>query len=277
MRWENRAKQEEREMPGQLSVGRGACKVCNASMVAAAVCMGSSAAWAGSIGIVADRDNTLYENQDGLLSNGAGEAIFTGRTNEPSLRRALLHFDVDSYVPAGATIESATLVLFLTLSVSEDSPVSVHTVLADWGEGASDASGAEGMGAAAQPGDATWAHTFYNTSFWSNPGGDFAPDPLATTSVGGGGAYQWSSAGMIADVQSWLDKPTANFGWIMIGDESINGSAKRFASRTTALPDAAPVLLLEYSEVPGPSGIAIFAMAGVLGCGRRRRHRLRMR
>jgi hypothetical protein len=36
---------------------------------------------------------------------------------------------------------------------------------------------------------------------------------------------------MVSDVQGWLDNPSGNFGWIMIGDESGPLTAKRFDSR----------------------------------------------
>ena len=33
---------------------------------------------------------------------------------------------------------------------------------------------------------------------------------------------------MVADVQAWLDDPSTNFGWIVVGDETQNETAKRF-------------------------------------------------
>ena len=33
---------------------------------------------------------------------------------------------------------------------------------------------------------------------------------------------------MVADVQSWLDNPATNFGWLVLGDESDILTAKRF-------------------------------------------------
>jgi hypothetical protein len=44
---------------------------------------------------------------------------------------------------------------------------------------------------------------------------------------------------MVADVQSWLNSPGSNFGWLVLGDESVAGSAKRFDTRESASP---PVL-----------------------------------
>ena len=90
-------------------------------------------------------------------------------------------------------------------TISPEHPVSLHRSLADWGEGASNATGQEGLGATSEFGDATWLHTSVPSSFWSQPGGDFDPDSSATQQVGAVGTYAWSSPGMTADVQKWVD------------------------------------------------------------------------
>ena len=48
---------------------------------------------------------------------------------------------------------------------------------------------------------------------------------------------------MVADVQGWLDNPASNFGWLMLGDESTNLTAKRFDTRESTSP---PVLAITY-------------------------------
>ena len=58
----------------------------------------------------------------------------------------------------------------------------------------------------------------------------------ASQSVGDIGDYTWSSAQMIADVQSWLDNPAINFGWLVLGDESTSTTTKRFDTRESASP-----------------------------------------
>ena len=52
---------------------------------------------------------------------------------------------------------------------------------------------------------------------------------------------------MIADVQAWLDNPANNFGWLVLGDETAIGTAKRFDTRESASP---PMLAIQY--IPGP-------------------------
>jgi hypothetical protein len=223
--------------------------------VAAVVCpLSQTAAPADTVTIIASKDNTLYESDTGTLSNGAGDYIFVGRTKQSegeSIRRGLLMFDLETAIPAGAIINSVTLSLRLSRSAQNAAHiVNVHRLLADWGEGASNAAGQEGEGAPALPGDATWLHRFYNTSFWSAPGGDFVAASSAAASVGSlSTVYNWSSAQLAADVGGWLSDPASNFGWILLGNETASESAKRFDSRTIGQESRRPRLVIDYTPV----------------------------
>ena len=169
------------------------------------------------------KDNTLYESDTGALSNGAGDHLFAGRTRQGANRRALLAFDVAGAVPEGATLDSVHLTLHMSRTAGEAHTVALHRVLADWGEGASDAPDNEGAGTAAATDDATWIHTFFDTGLWQNPGGDFDSTASASVLVGGEDAYTWGSTpAMAADVQAWLDAPEENFGWVLIGDRHLD-------------------------------------------------------
>ena len=86
------------------------------------------------------KDNTLYQDPTGQLSNGAGSYLFTGMTDDSSLRRGLIAFDLSS-IPNNATITGATLSMFLSRSGPNSAGVnlSLRKVLSNWGEGASDA------------------------------------------------------------------------------------------------------------------------------------------
>jgi len=194
---------------------------------------------ADMVSVPASKDNTLYGNP--AKSNGAGDYLFTGLTYEvfsdtlSAKRRALIKFELFSYVPFGAQIDSVRLTMYMSKSKPEFGVVdnSLHRIVKDWGEGLSDASGPEGRGANAQPGDATWNNRFFPNEDWSIPGGDFDPVASAVTGVDSIQLWEWSSPGMTADVQMWTDDPLNNFGWIIIGDET-RSSAKRFNSRTFA-------------------------------------------
>jgi len=206
--------------------------------------------------LTAGKDNTLFEDLTGSISNGQGSGLIVGRTAgfEPPgvelVRRALLWFDVASAVAAPAIIDSA----FLTINVTRTQEVAgtamnVHEVLADWGEGSSNAGDTrDGDGAQAQTGDATWIHRSFNTTFWSTPGGNFDPTPSATRTVAGIGAYTWpSSVELVADIQSWIDGVATNHGWMLIGDEVNAATTKRISSRESTTAANRPTLVIYYT------------------------------
>src|SRR5882724_4679435 len=202
---------------------------------------------AAIINITPSKDNTLYEYDpaDGDTSNALGFHLFAGKTAMGELRRGVLAFDIVGSIPAGSTITGVTLSMNMSRTpTSVAYPVELHKLLADWGEGTSQASGEEGRGAPATTNDATWRHRFFDTIFWTTEGGDFSATVSASQSVGAIGSYTWSSAQMVADVQSWLDNPTINFGWLVRGDESGSATAKRFDTRESASP---PVLTIQYT------------------------------
>lgn len=213
---------------------------------------------AGELTLPASQDNTLYEvvvqkgEGDQPPSNGAGDYFFAGRTNfTDRLRRGLVAFDVASAIPPGSVVTEVTLTLELSRTISGPLPVGLHRVTSDWGEGTSDAPGEEGTGAPATDGDATWFHTFFPGSLWMIEGGDFVLAPSATQSVGTEGPYTWGSTPeMVADVQAWLDDPATNFGWLVMGEESTAGSAKRFNTRENGT--GPPQLAIVY-QAPVPT------------------------
>jgi len=215
------------------------------------------------------KDNTLFQPVADPTSNGAGPDLYVGRTAFNGSRRAVLAFDLSS-IPASATVNAATLTISVTRSPQggRQEDVSLRRLSADWGEGASMADG--GDGDPAMPGDATWANTFYPSSFWTNPGGDFSATTSATRHLAGLGAYAISSSTMAADVQSWLANPTTNFGWILIGDEAFTQTARRLGSRENPDVTLRPNLVVTYS-VPEPTMLVAFTPFAMLMRRSRRR------
>ena len=204
--------------------------------------------------IPASRDATLY-SEAGDRANGGGQHLFAGESMLGPLRRALVAFDVAGTLPAGSTINAATLRLNLTRGMPTAADVAVHRVQADWGEGTVVAAGEEGMGAAAGAGDATWTDRLFGTSTWAAPGGDFAPGASATATIGTTfGYYEWTSPALAADVQAWLDTPATNFGWILIGNEATAGIVKRFESRESSTAGTRPELVVDFTPLPSSSG-----------------------
>lgn len=206
---------------------------------------------AQSVVISAEKDNTIYEDTLGNLSNGAGSYLFAGQTATNLSRRALLKFDIAVNVPGGSLIDSVSLELYMNKAIFGSPAVSVHALTSDWGEGTSDALGEEGGGAVATIGDATWLHSSYSTVLWTDTAGDFVPTPSAQSAIAATTAfYTWQSVTMTADVQNWLTSPLSNFGWILIGDESTPITARRFCSREHATPAYRPALTVYYTGPP---------------------------
>jgi hypothetical protein len=186
----------------------------------------------------------------------------------------VLAFD-PSVVPAGSTITGASVTLQLTKapggagSVAENFTLSA--LLADWGEGTSNAGSPGGAGATSTTGDATWLHRFYDTSAWTTPGGDYSSIVSASQALAGPGSYTFSSPELAADVQNWLDDAASNFGWILRGDETlVDGTlgAKEFASREHATVSYRPTLTVTYT-IPEPAILAP-VLVGALALARRR-------
>lgn len=222
---------------------------------------------AQSVEIVASKDNTLYENANGSISSGCGEFMYVGRTNNGSLRRGILQFDVAGSLPPGATVVSASLKLRVTRTQADSQTIAVHRLLAGWGEGSSTPStSGGGSGGPAADGDATWLHTFFDTATWASPGGDFASEASAEKAVAGEASWRWSSDQMVTDVQGWLDDPESNYGWILVGNESTNQTTKKFASRENGNEDHHPVLTVEFTGGgAAPAAAAAPACSGGAG------------
>ncbi len=210
--------------------------------------LASGPAVADTVTLNPAKDNTLYEpiSQDSFLdkSDGAGPTMFAGKVKDadadpgagtrPAVRRAVLAFTIAGNVPAGATINNAQLTLYADkVGLTTAFNVNLHRLLANWGEGTSNTGNSQqGRGEPPTTGDATWRHTFYPGIFWSIPGGDYSLTASATKSVGNVGFYTWgSTSGMVADVQSWLNTPSQNFGWIVISNETSIQTTKRFGTR----------------------------------------------
>lgn len=203
-----------------------------------------------TVSIPASADNTIYENPSGN-SNALGQNIFSGDNGGGSPRRGLIKFDVSSLIPAGVMITSARLTLNCNVSRTIPDNVFLHKLLSAWGEGTSDTGGGngDGVGVPATANDATWLNSFFPSVFWSTPGGDFNAASSASVSVSATGFYTWQSPQMISDVQSWLDLPTSNNGWILICNESTIATARKFGSRENTTVANRPVLSVTYSSV----------------------------
>lgn len=201
------------------------------------------------------KDNTIFSDNT-TYSNGGGLEFYVGFTGSVAKRRALLQFDLSS-IPAGSTITNVTLLVNCTHITSggavPSNLVELHKCLSSWGEGTASSLG---QGAPAGNGDATWICRFADgaggcTNAWTTSGGDFSGTVSSSVTVVGTGNYTFpSTTQLISDIQSWVNTPANNNGWILKGDESNLKSARGFESREST--SNATVLTVTYtSACPG--------------------------
>lgn len=274
-------------------------------LIAGARAITPAAALGDIISLTPVADNTLFRYDPAdpdaqLYSNGNGNFFSAGVTfSRSQIQRGLIRFDLGA-VPVGASVVpgSARLRLYVIDAPKKDATLRPFWLVAldatnrRWGEGSSSANAnvsGGGSGAPAEPGDATWFHTAYNPGapdlhdsttfdaggpgYWNALGalGDGALDPWTAYgaphgAAGPAGTYLvLESAALESDLAQWLNDPASNFGWIVLGDETIvskDQSTKRgFASREHAFPEYRPVLTFEYRVVPEPAASVLFGLA----------------
>lgn len=250
-------------------------RVSGIAVIAVAVMAGTGArVHADLVSLSATRDAAIYESFDGSLGNGAGRYLFAGKNNQNRARRSLVHFDVAGMLPTGATITAVRLQLNMSQGSGGPSLVSLHRASTDWSTGASNPDDPEGSGTTALADDATWLFSSADGAgsgmAWSVAGGDFTASASASVLTSSLGLYTFTSDQLLADVTSFASDPNANFGWFILGDESLLGGARRFdSSEGSALGGIGPTLIIEYTTVPAPGAIALLLLAGFIT--RRRR------
>lgn len=232
---------------------------------------------ADTVEVAPSQDNTIYEESPDA-SNGAGDYLFMGRTGEDkgipaSLRRALIAFDL-SAIPVGAVVTGAQVTFTvdnLPITSAIGGTATLHRLARAWGEGSADAGEPGGKGADASPEDATWADAFHGSEAWASPGGDFDSAASGAAPFGADSVPEIlvfaSSAGLVADVQGWVQDPSGNFGWVLRGDEATVKNARRLVSRDCpqeTCPDQAPMLTVDYTVPSVADHLALTELTGAL-------------
>ncbi len=219
------------------------------------------------------KDATIIQ-ENSSIANGKGLGLFAGNIGAGVgyARRGLVQFDITG-IPAGSTINSVSVVLTLTRvhAGAASTDIGLFRILTGWNEGPSHAGNANGAGSFAEIGDVTWAHTYFNDQFWTTPGGDITGSASATRSIGSAlTAYTWASTpALVADVQSWVNTPAANAGWMLKGNETAATTTRRFGSREVGTASQRPKLIIDYT-VPAPGSLALLALGGAFAARRRR-------
>lgn len=181
------------------------------------------------------------QSQAPAVNFGAGSTMVTGGLGSNAgnaLRRALLQFEVAGRVPLGARVTSATLTFTLVREplAPEDSLFQLRKVLRPWTET-----------------EVTWSVPVKGAPPWDGPGcagaKDLSPVVSGSVAISIPGVYVIpSTPGMVADVQGWLDDPSANHGWLLRSETEAPFTARHIATRESGA--AAPVLMVEF--VPAP-------------------------
>jgi len=189
------------------------------------------------VDIPALQDATLFGASPTSNNSSSGPGMFVGADGMGNPKRGLIQFDIPAFVPANATITSASLSLVLGQVAGGDaSPrtIRLFDITTPWSGGTNGTTGfpgpgfgGTGQGFAPNPGDVTWNFAKYNTVPWTTPGGggDFVSTESADAVVGQdlNTAYIWgSTARTVSDVQGWLDGTLPNFGWLLRNDSETS-------------------------------------------------------
>jgi hypothetical protein len=196
--------------------------------------------WADTISVqaVADADMRQF-SPDANFGDGTKFGIMTagkvGMINNGELRRALIRFDLSGQLPAGAIINSVSV----TVDVARVPPSAVNSTfdlrqaLRSWDELS-----------------VTWNSVTSGVP-WNAPGaegpGDSSANASSSVFISGGGNYTFpSTAGLVADVQAWVDDASSNNGWVLVSeDESTFFTVRGFGTREIFDP---AVLTIDFSS-----------------------------
>lgn len=203
--------------------------------------------------------------------------------------RGLLQFDTSS-IPVGQAIQSATLRVYHYWDItyfnhSRPNATSVYRSLVEWGE-KTDAypvdgnpdianfgyrmagTGAPGIGWASGGVDDGFGNIDYNGPL--PDGSDFVATATDTVNVNGGWNegnfyFGWVEFNVTADVAAFYSGAAANKGWLMKGDEALDGDVGlvwNFYSREdTTHPELHPQLVVNY--IPEPATMCLLGLGGL--------------
>jgi hypothetical protein len=199
-------------------------------------------------------------------NNGASSSLFTGVEGMGGVMRGLIQFTMPSELQGRANVKQVQLTATLRAlgngTAGPGSVESLQVISEAWvqGNGVADArmTFVIGQPCAGTVVGATWNQPSCapgTTASWTTPGATVATTVSGqtdTTGVALEGHVTWDSAaagnaGMIADVQAWIDDPSRNHGWrVTSSNEATPGAAQRFyASEAGAA--TAPTLTISYT------------------------------
>ncbi|MEM7585936.1 MAG: DNRLRE domain-containing protein, partial [Acidobacteriota bacterium] len=170
--------------------------------------------------------------------------------DEDDQQRVLLRFDLCD-VPAGATVISATLRLYVSdEDDGEDLVVGVHRLTRGWAEGDGD----DDYGA-------DWEH-HDDPGSWDSQGGDYDPVAFGWFTPDDDGEYY--DVDLTQLVQLWADGTYANEGVILVAEGDDDEGEARIGSREN--PGREPLLEIRYAG-GNPASVTCSYATGAGGLG----------
>lgn len=182
-------------------------------------------------------------------NNGTSLSVYLGENGQKGLMRTLVRFQVPAAWQGHVTVTRAVLTMTTRgTGATETTPptpatASLQAITVPWteGPGFGDGPTSNTVGQACGTSGATWNQPdCAGGTPWT--GGTVSSTVSGTASVPDAleAAVTWDSstagnAGMVADVQAWIDTPGTNQGWrISSSTEGSAGEAQRFYSREAA-------------------------------------------
>ena len=162
-------------------------------------------------------------------------------------RKAFIQFDQSALEAAddGALV-SATLVVTIDGSPnnwgSDGRTIDVHRLTQDWTEHGITYNCADDTNPSNSSTDCAAEDEWELDGAGPNP---WLATPSATQLITNGLSGELSFD-VTADVQAWVDDPAQNHGWILVGNEVMAQSTKRFTSRHSGTTSQRPRLTIEY-------------------------------
>ena len=177
-------------------------------------------------------DNNYGIYQSCQIQNSGGGIITQGLLSYPGLSNL-----------SGVIVTAAEIHAFSGYT-SVDNTISLRKLLVDWDEGTAD--GAVGF--------ASWNNrksgTSWNIAGAQGNGSDRVTTPSLTQAVSAVGGWNvFSGAGIIVDVQYFIDNPSSNFGWLF----GLNADG-RFDFTTTSWWNNVYWSFLLVTYTPAPTG-----------------------
>jgi hypothetical protein len=189
-------------------------------------------------------------------NDGASLSIYTGKNGQGGLMRGLIRFDLPAGLQGRVTVSRVVLTMVTRGTGLGDAVAptpateSLEPVAAAWAEGSGfgDGTTSNTVGQPCAAHGATWNDPDCASGVAWAGGGALAPSGTASVPGAVETPVVWDSdqggAGMTADVQSWIDTPDANHGWLIASstESGTAGQAQRFHSREAA--GEAPTLVV---------------------------------